>query len=271
MKQPLLNILIMKKQLFLLLLFCNVCFFSQKFSADYAATYDVQYPLYGKPNTEQFILFMNTKTKESLYKSTNQYVLDSIIGNREKTMSDLNAAMAYNTALPEIVFKKDNKFNVFEKVIDTKIGYEEEEKIDWKILKETKIYSGFKTRKAVANVYGRKWIAWYAEEVPLNYGPHKFCGLPGMIINMYDEKAEYLFTLSQFKKFSKKTLPLLPNFKNFKKYSKKDFFKIRTNVQMDLNNSGIVFQNGQERKEWLDAITKRLKNSPSIDIEFKSY
>lgn len=241
------------------------CFFSQSITSDYVGTYNIQYPLYGKPNNEQFILFINSKENISLYKSTNQYVLDSLTKKGKINQNDVNAQLKYDTAIPEIVLKKKSKFQVYEQVIDFKIRYEEPEDIKWTILNERKTYSGYKTRKAYTIKYGRKWIAWFAEDLPLNFGPYKFSGLPGLIINMYDEKAEYFFTLSQFKKKVKEVV--LPQDKDYKSFSKKGFKTAKYNIQTDLTNSAIIFNDSKERKEWLQGIIKRIKNSPSLDIE----
>ncbi|MCU7617498.1 GLPGLI family protein [Chryseobacterium sp. PBS4-4] len=255
----------MTKLFKILILLIYGTFFSQSITSDYLATYDIKYPFYGKPNNEQFILFINTKENVSLYKSTNQYVLDSLIKTKKVGQNDVNAQLKYNTAIPEIVVRRKSKFQVYEQVIDTKIRYEEPEDIKWTILNERKTYAGYKTRKAYTTKYGRKWIAWFAEDLPLNFGPYKFSGLPGLIIRMYDEKGEYYFTLSQFKK--KRREIILPQDKNYKAFTKKAFKNAKYNIQTDLSNSAIIFNDSKERKEWLDGIIKRIKNSPNLDIE----
>lgn len=41
---------------------------------------------------------------------------------------------------------------------------------------------------------GRTWYAWYSEDIPLQEGPWKLMGLPGLILKAYDENKEYSFT-----------------------------------------------------------------------------
>lgn len=62
--------------------------------------------------------------------------------------------------------------------------------INWTLLKETKKIGKFKTHKATAKFRGRLYTAWYTLEVPLPYGPWKLHGLPGLILEAYDEKKE---------------------------------------------------------------------------------
>lgn len=253
------------KRLLLLLLFLTFPALSiaQNIKTDFFVTYDVEYPIYKKKNTEQFLLFINTKENTSYYKSTNQYVLDSLKANNKIKNGDFMAGVSYQTALGEEVVKKNNTFTVYEKVVDAKIKYIEPVSLKWTILKDTKFYSGYKTRKAVTTAYGRKWIAWYAEDLPLNFGPYKFCGLPGVIVNMYDEKAEYLFTLSQFKKKIKQVE--LPKDKSYKELPKKKTKEIKYNALSDL--SGMIFDDPNEKRRMEQSNQRRINESPKLDIE----
>ncbi|MEA1847707.1 GLPGLI family protein [Chryseobacterium sp. MHB01] len=65
----------------------------------------------------------------------------------------------------------------------------------WELADETKIINTITCKKAEVRFKGRNWIAWYAPEIPLPYGPMKFSGLPGLIIKITDEKEDYDFEL----------------------------------------------------------------------------
>lgn len=41
---------------------------------------------------------------------------------------------------------------------------------------------------------GRNWTAWYTEDIPIQFGSYKFNGLPGLILEIYDDKEHYHFT-----------------------------------------------------------------------------
>ncbi|MDH6252801.1 GLPGLI family protein [Chryseobacterium sp. H1D6B] len=247
----------------LLLLICCFEGFSQSITTDFAAAYDVEYPIYKKKNTEQFLLYINSKENISYYKSTNQYVLDSLKKEGKISGSDFMDGSKYDTALKEEVLRKNDSFTVYEKIVDAKIKYIEPESLKWTILKDTKTYSGYKTRKAFTYAYGRKWIAWYAEDLPLNYGPYKFCGLPGLIVNIYDEKAAYFFTLKIFKKKIKQVQ--LPKDNTYKKISKIKAKQISSNSLTDI--SGMVFDDPNEKRRMQKVIEKMVSESPRIDIE----
>lgn len=66
--------------------------------------------------------------------------------------------------------------------------------IDWKLQGETKKIGNFEAHKATGEFRGRLYTAWYTLDVPLPYGPWKLQGLPGLILEAYDQKKEmYLY------------------------------------------------------------------------------
>ena len=70
---------------------------------------------------------------------------------------------------------------------------EEWVKPKWEITDETKEIVGYECVKAVTDYRGRKWVAWFAPELPLQEGPWKLCGLPGLILEAYDVNRDYVF------------------------------------------------------------------------------
>ena len=51
-------------------------------------------------------------------------------------------------------------------------------KMNWKIEDEVKKIGIYNCQKATLEIGGRKWTAWFTPDVPLNFGPYKFQGLP---------------------------------------------------------------------------------------------
>lgn len=90
-------------------------------------------------------------------------------------------------------FAKENKFYTKERILNNYLVEEDAPKIDWKISKDTASFSGIHCQKATAYFKGRNWIAWFAPELPFQSGPWKLNGLPGLIIEAYDEKKEVQF------------------------------------------------------------------------------
>lgn len=90
-------------------------------------------------------------------------------------------------------FAKENKFITKERVFNSYLVEEDAPKIAWKLTKDTASFSGVHCKKATAHFKGRNWIAWYAPELPFQSGPWKLNGLPGLIVEAYDEKKEVQF------------------------------------------------------------------------------
>lgn len=69
----------------------------------------------------------------------------------------------------------------------------------WRIEKERKGILGYSCQKAVAVFRGRTWVAWFATEIAVPDGPWKFCGLPGLIVQVQDSKEHYVFCCKSVK------------------------------------------------------------------------
>lgn len=72
------------------------------------------------------------------------------------------------------------------------------ETINWNLNAEVKVFGAINCQKATTNFRGRDWVAWFATELPLETGPWKLHGLPGLIIEAYDSKKEVQFLFSGF-------------------------------------------------------------------------
>lgn len=74
--------------------------------------------------------------------------------------------------------------------------YEIEEKfpeINWTLNPATKIIGDYNCQEATATFAGRKYTAWFTSDLPFSAGPWKLQGLPGVILEAYDDKQEVFF------------------------------------------------------------------------------
>ncbi len=56
-------------------------------------------------------------------------------------------------------------------------------------------------QKATTEFAGRKWTAWFTEELPFQDGPYKFRGLPGLIVKLEDATQSHVFELKAVGKY----------------------------------------------------------------------
>jgi len=68
-------------------------------------------------------------------------------------------------------------------------------KKNWELYNDFKVIAGFKCQKAITTFRGRTFIAWFTPKIPVSTGPWKLNGLPGIILEAYDEekKVNFLF------------------------------------------------------------------------------
>lgn len=107
---------------------------------------------------------------------------------------------------PEVynVGSKSSKVPYYFKKTDDKIikmskylGNSYREILDWNITKETKKIGNYISYKAIASerlysrrgfYYSKQVIAWFTPQIPLNYGPSNYVGLPGLVLEVQRDK-----------------------------------------------------------------------------------
>ncbi len=102
------------------------------------------------------------------------------------------------------------------------------EKIDWKVKNEFRKVGTIQCQKAEAMVRGRFYTAWFAPEIPLNFGPWKLQGLPGLILaaKSTDNQVEFRFESLQMPVPANHNLPPIKPFDNVKIVTQQEFYKL---------------------------------------------
>lgn len=67
----------------------------------------------------------------------------------------------------------------------------------WHIEADTLTVCGYLCQKATCTFRGRNFVAWFTADIPVNDGPWKFGGLPGLILKLYDSDRYYTFECVQ--------------------------------------------------------------------------
>ena len=88
-----------------------------------------------------------------------------------------------------IIDRRQKRQIVQERVALQEYQYEEPvPEINWILIPGDSIIAGYDCKKAACNLYGREYVAWYAPDVQLPYGPYQFNGLPGLIFKITTRK-----------------------------------------------------------------------------------
>jgi GLPGLI family protein len=92
-----------------------------------------------------------------------------------------------------INYPKQGKISVVNRYLERNFIYEEDRpNLKWTISSEKENILGYECVKASTHFRGRTWYAWFTIDIPLNYGPWKLSGLPGLILKAED--ADKYFT-----------------------------------------------------------------------------
>ncbi|MBQ8223676.1 MAG: GLPGLI family protein [Bacteroidales bacterium] len=112
--------------------------------------------------------------------------------------------------------------------------FEYEELFDsfnWQITAETDTINNYICQKAICDFGGRTWVAWFTTEIPISDGPYKFCGLPGLILNIADTENHYSYKFLSIEEPSG-SMVVYKVIEDVTKTTKKDFYKLQDKLKI---------------------------------------
>lgn len=136
----------------------------------------------------------------SQYYSYDRMVMDSVVAANK--MAGKQERYKGKTGLACRIYKDfgNSKLTVVDKVgMDWFKVVEAIPDFKWNICDDWKEISGYKVRKATCDFRGRRYEAWFAPDIPVSDGPWKFCGLPGLVFQVYDQLCQYHYCLTGIK------------------------------------------------------------------------
>jgi GLPGLI family protein len=95
----------------------------------------------------------------------------------------------------------------------------------WALVNDTMTIMGYPCFKATTKYRGRNYTAWYTTEIPMSYGPLKFGGLPGLIINLSEAKGDFQFECRTIELIKNKT-PIVFERKKYQKITREEHRKL---------------------------------------------
>lgn len=126
--------------------------------------------------------------------------------------SDMQKGLVRSTIIKEF---PDFKTFLVTRIGQTKMKVQDDRKIDWKILPEKEKMGTFTTQKAETEMFGRKWTAWFTTEIPIQDGPYKFHGLPGLIVKISDDTKSHSYILNGSKNLTPDEIKNIDPNRNF--------------------------------------------------------
>lgn len=94
--------------------------------------------------------------------------------------------------------------------------------INWELTSDKKEIQGLICSKATTTFRGRNWTVWYCPQIPVVYGPWKFYGLPGLMMELTEDTNRFVFVLTEIIEEAVTSVKDL-NLKKFKQVDLKTF------------------------------------------------
>ena len=187
-------------------------------------------------STHQYILLANSSQSKFYSPRTEQ--IDSLCStpDGEAKFKEMQRAAALAGNFDDIPRRdgsmyvvKSTDANVM-KVCDTAgmeqyVVEEPIENIDWTLSEDSlKNVLGYDCIMATADYHGRKWTAWFTPEIPLQAGPWKLAGLPGLILEADADNGVYSFVATGIQNTTRQISPVYLA-DRYEKVSRKDLLK----------------------------------------------
>lgn len=187
-------------------------------------------------STHQYILLANSSQSKFYSPRTEQ--IDSLCStpDGEAKFKEMQRAAALAGNFDDIPRRdgsmyvvKSTDANVM-KVYDTAgmeqyVVEEPIENIDWTLSEDSlKNVLGYDCIMATADYHGRKWTAWFTPEIPLQTGPWKLAGLPGLILEADADNGVYSFVATGIQNTDRQISPVYLA-DRYEKVSRKDLLK----------------------------------------------
>jgi len=167
--------------------------------------------------------------QKSVYYDYDTYRKDSILQSKVKLSSGERLISGNFTPYVE---KNSSDIVYYTSLGSDSYKVADKRPMDWKILPDREKIGTYDCQKAVLDFGGRKWTAWFTDEIPIPDGPYKFHGLPGLIVKIEDQSNSHKFELIQV---TQGTTPVLGGGRNFIPVSQERYEKAYLSLVNDPN------------------------------------
>ncbi len=197
----------MKQLLLLTFVFLFIFIFSQNQRFYY--NYQFQSDSTDLATKKSELMVLDIDKNGSKYYSESVYQSDSIMNaqfKRQQTTKDfetpISAGDNYRGTIHYKVFKTYPNYSMvfYTNLAQQNYKVDDTRKIKWDVLQDKEKIGIWNAQKATTEFAGRKWTAWFSTDIPVQDGPYKFFGLPGLIIKMQDASKTHTIELKGVKK-----------------------------------------------------------------------
>lgn len=154
-------------------------------------------------------MYLDIAKEGSKYYSKRKFESDSITLEsikKQLATGSRNLSISQSRSMGDVQYSVEKTYPDYKIFLNTSIDHDkyrvaEDRTITWKILGEKDKIETYNVQKATADFGGRQWTAWFTTEIPVQDGPYKFHGLPGLILKMEDATKTHSIVMKGLKKF----------------------------------------------------------------------
>lgn len=190
-----------------------------------------------KERIDKYIL--HTNFKNSTYYNPSTYFLDksahdesarNAYGQMASAMqASGQTGMVPSRTVSTYVFKNlvDKTLRVYQDSNEEYVYYDEPfDEMKWEIVGDsTKTVLNYECIMAETDYHGRHWTVWFSPEIPVQDGPWKFEGLPGIILMASDSTGEHSIVATGME-YTTEALPKMEVPEYYSKGNRIDFLKL---------------------------------------------
>jgi GLPGLI family protein len=156
--------------------------------------YEMYFPNVGNPSKELGTLIFNDTI--SIFKYRKKGYNEKLKSSNYDESGNITIRAKKEDNYGSVIFRdfinKNTTFRlVTSKFYSAKVVKDDWVSFNWVIEDESKKIGYFMCQKATGSFRGRNYTAWFTDQIPLSYGPWKLFGLPGLIVEAYDENKDF--------------------------------------------------------------------------------
>ncbi len=247
----------MKQIIILLTCFCFTSVLAQEGVKYNKVVYEYSSSLNNKLILQDYNLIFTNKFSVYYEKKQNTEKKKPALENDDMS----NFTITYNVPFYKLIlytdFLKDSIYTQGTIISDSKkqpvIVEEKIEKIKWEIKDEYSTLNNLQVQKAVGKFRGRIYTAWFANNIPVHYGPWKLNGLPGLILKAVDENNKLSFNVKSIE------IPIKSEF------SKSDYEFLKGSKKISLEEYTQQYEN--MLKDIMEKLTSKMPRGSIMEVD----
>ncbi|WP_187271155.1 GLPGLI family protein [Neolewinella aurantiaca] len=122
----------------------------------------------------------------------------------------------------------------------------------WSFTGKKKTIATYNTMEATTDFRGRHYSVWFSPDLPINGGPWKFSGLPGIILEVQDSEDDFNWVCSAITELSERDVKLIAEPSGRRIVTNDEFYDLMRN----------------KLKSWMESIAVRANGSLTSEVSF---